>query len=60
MQASSTKYKRQKRQYQVQKIPQKTLTQQSKKMEKHLIQKYPGNPGHNEKVKAKRSGYRRE
>jgi hypothetical protein len=30
-------------------MPQKTLTQESKKMQNPLNPKYPENPGHNEK-----------
>ena len=47
MQASPTEYKRQKRESQVQKITQKTLTQQSKKIksQKAHNRKHPGNPG---------------
>ena len=51
MQASATEYKRLKRESQVQKIPQKTLTQQSMKMQNAPNTKHPGNPGLNEKIK---------
>jgi hypothetical protein len=44
----------------VQKIPEKILTQQSKKMQKAQKPKNPGNPGHNEKTKPKDKRYRRE
>ena len=60
MQASPTEYKRYKRESQVQKIPQKTWTQQSKKMQKDPNLKHPGNPGHNEKTKPKDNMYRRK
>ena len=63
MRASATEYKRQKRESQVQKLPQKALTQQSKKMQKAKKApnpKHPGNPGHNEKMKPKDNKYRRE
>ena len=51
MPASVTKHKRGKRESKVQKIPQETRTQQSKKMQKDPNSKHPGNPGHNEKTK---------
>jgi hypothetical protein len=46
----------------VQKIPQKTLTQQSKKIQKAKAPnpKHPRNPGHNETTKPKDNRYRRE
>ena len=54
MQASATEYKRWKRESQVQKIPQRTLAQQSKKIQnaKDPNSKHPENPGHNEKTKS--------
>ena len=53
MQALPTEYKTQKREYEVQKMPQKTLTRQSKKMkmQKSHKKKHPGNPGYNKKTK---------
>ena len=60
MQTSSTEYKREKIESQVQRIPWKTLTQQSKTMQKAPNPKYPGNPGQNDKVKPKDNRYRRE
>ena len=53
MRASATEYKRQKRESQVQKIPQRTWEQQSKKIHntKDPNAKHPGNAGHNEKTK---------
>ena len=62
MQALTTEHKRQKRESQVQKIPQKALIQQSKKMQnaKHPTPRHPGNPGHNEKTKPKDNRYKGE
>ena len=62
MQASPTEYKRQKKEPQVLKIPQKTLTQQSKKMQMHKDGnlKHLGTTGHNEKTKPKDYRYRPE
>ena len=60
MRASAIEYKRWKRDCQVQKIPQGTWTQQSKKMQKDPNTKHTGNPGHNEKTKPKDNRYRRE
>ena len=60
MQGSPTEYKKQKRESQAQKILQKTMTQQSKKMQNDPNSKYPGNPVHNEKTKPKDNRYRRE
>ena len=51
MQALPREYNRQKRESQVQKIPQRTSAQQSKKMQNDPNSKHPGNPGHNEKTK---------
>jgi hypothetical protein len=53
MLASTTEYKRWKRESQMQKIPYKTWTQQSKKMhmQKDPNSNHPGNPEHNEKTK---------
>ena len=64
MQASTTEYKRYKRESQVQKIPYKTLTQQSKKMQnpkckKALNPKHPENPVQ-EKIRPKDNRYRKE
>ena len=42
---------------QVQKIPQKTLTQQLKKMQKDPNPKPPGNLGHNENTMPKNNMY---
>ena len=47
----SIRNKRWKKESKVQKIPQGTWTQQSKKMQKDPNSKHPGNPGHNEKTK---------
>jgi hypothetical protein len=60
MQPSPTEYKRLKRESQVQKIPQKTLTQQSMKMQNAPNTKHPGNPGHHEKMNPRDNKYRRE
>ena len=62
MQASPTEHKRQKRESQGQKLPQKTLTQQSKKMQKAKAPnpKHPGYSGHNEKTKPKDNRYKRK
>ena len=57
MQASPTEYKRQKREYQVQKVTQKALTQQSTKMQNARDPKHQGNFGHNEKTKPKINRY---
>ena len=53
MRVSATKYKRWKRESQVQKIPYRTSAQKSKTMQKQKdpISKHPRNPGHNEKTK---------
>ena len=53
MQTSATENKRWKRESQVQKIPQGTWTQKSKKckMQKDPNSKHPGSPGSNEKTK---------
>ena len=56
--ASATEYKRWKRESGVQKVPQRTWTQQSKKMQKDPNPKHPGNPGHTEKTKPKDNRYR--
>ena len=60
MQASLTEYNREKRDSQVLKTPQKTLTQQAKKckLQKNPNPKHPGNPGHNEKTKPNDNWYR--
>jgi hypothetical protein len=59
---SSHRYKRLKRESQVQMKPLKMLTKQSKKMQnvKFPSPKHPGNPGHNVKNKPKENRYRRE
>ena len=58
MLGSATEYKRTKRESQVQKIPQRTWTQQQQQQQKCKMQKDPnpkhtGNPGHSEKTKPK-------
>ena len=59
MQATPTEYKREKKEYQVQTIPQKILTQLRKcKMQKDPNPKHPRNPGHNERAKSKENRYR--
>ena len=47
-----------KREYQMQRIPQRTWTQQSNKMQKDPNSKHPGNPGHNKKTKHKDNRYK--
>ena len=60
MQASPTEYKRQKRESLMQKIPQKILTKQLKKMKKAPNPKHSGYPAHNDKTKPKGNRYRKE
>jgi hypothetical protein len=45
---------------QMQKIPEKTWTQQSKKMQKYPNSNQPENPAHNEKIKPKDNRYKLE
>ena len=60
MRVSTTEYKKQKREPQAQKIPQKTLTQQSKKIQKAPNSKHSRNPGQREINKPKNNRYRGE